>query len=86
MRVDRKNSCELWIQGPVYDIGGKSYLARVTCTPWYNSGYPGGVKTAVSMPDDLITDRLNELYSHRPAKVDPAFHRAQLKSIGKDSW
>jgi hypothetical protein len=38
------------------------------------------------MPDDLITDRLNELYSHRPAKVDPAFHRAQLKSIGKDSW
>jgi hypothetical protein len=95
-------------------------VARVTCTPWYNSGYTGGVKTAVSMPDDLfrlaeaaarrlrvsrsqfyataisefldrqqtnvITDRLNELYSHRPAKVDPAFHRAQLRSIGKDSW
>ena len=33
-----------------------------------------------------ITRRLNEVYSRRPAKVDPAVARAQLKSLPKDSW
>ena len=33
-----------------------------------------------------VTERLNELYSRRPAKVDPALHRAQLKSLEKDAW
>jgi predicted transcriptional regulator len=33
-----------------------------------------------------ITERLNEVYSGRPAKVDPALNRAQLRSLGKDSW
>ncbi len=33
-----------------------------------------------------ITDRLNEVYSRRLAKVDPALQRAQLKSIDKDFW
>jgi metal-responsive CopG/Arc/MetJ family transcriptional regulator len=33
-----------------------------------------------------VTERLNEVYSRRPAKVDSALHRAQLKSIEKDSW
>jgi len=33
-----------------------------------------------------VTERLNEVYSHRPAKVDSALHRAQLKSLEKDSW
>jgi metal-responsive CopG/Arc/MetJ family transcriptional regulator len=33
-----------------------------------------------------ITERLNEVYSRRPAKVDPALHRAQLRSLDKDSW
>jgi metal-responsive CopG/Arc/MetJ family transcriptional regulator len=32
-----------------------------------------------------ITERLNDVYSRRPAKVDSALHRAQLKSIEKDS-
>jgi predicted transcriptional regulator len=79
-----------------------------------------GVKTAVSVPDDLfraaelaarslrvsrsrlyatalseflnrrqagaVTERLNEVYSRRPAKVDSALHRAQLRSLEKDSW
>jgi predicted transcriptional regulator len=35
---------------------------------------------------DAVTERLNEVYSRRPAKVDPALHRAQLKSLDKDSW
>lgn len=35
---------------------------------------------------DSITERLNRVYSRRSAKVDPALHRAQLKSISKDSW
>jgi metal-responsive CopG/Arc/MetJ family transcriptional regulator len=33
-----------------------------------------------------VTERLNEVYSRRPAKVDSALHRAQLSSIEKDSW
>jgi predicted transcriptional regulator len=33
-----------------------------------------------------ITQRLDEAYSRRPAKVDSALHRAQLRSIDKDSW
>jgi metal-responsive CopG/Arc/MetJ family transcriptional regulator len=33
-----------------------------------------------------ITERLNELYSGTPAKLDPALHLAQLKSLEKDSW
>ena len=32
------------------------------------------------------TVRLNELYSRRPAKVDVALHRAQIKSLDKDCW
>ena len=86
----------------------------------YNSGYTSGMKTAVSVPDDLfrlaeaaarrlrvsrsqlyatalsefldrqqnnaVTERLNEVYSRRPAKVDSALHRAQMRSLNKDSW
>ena len=33
-----------------------------------------------------ITQRLNEVYSRHPAKVDSGLHRAQLKSLAKDSW
>jgi metal-responsive CopG/Arc/MetJ family transcriptional regulator len=29
---------------------------------------------------DEVTERLNEVYSRRPAKVDPALHSAQLRS------
>lgn len=36
--------------------------------------------------DSAITERLNQVYSRRSAKVDPAFHRAQLKSLEKESW
>ena len=35
---------------------------------------------------DAVTERLNEVYARRPAKVDPALHRAQLRSLDKDSW
>lgn len=35
---------------------------------------------------DAVTDRLNEVYSRRIAKVDPLLHRAQLNSVDKDSW
>lgn len=33
-----------------------------------------------------ITERLNEVYALRRARVDPALQRAQLKSLDKDSW
>jgi hypothetical protein len=86
----------------------------------YNSGYTLGMKTAISVPDDLfrlaeatarrlqvsrselyakalaeflerqhdhaITERLNQVYSHHPAKVDPALHRAQMDSLQKEDW
>jgi metal-responsive CopG/Arc/MetJ family transcriptional regulator len=35
---------------------------------------------------NAVTERLNEVYSRRTAKVDSALHRAQLKSVEKDSW
>ena len=37
-------------------------------------------------PSQSITERLNEVYSRRPAKVDPALHRAQLKAVSRDRW
>jgi len=33
-----------------------------------------------------ITERLNDVYSRRTAKVDSGLHRAQLKSLEKDAW
>jgi len=33
-----------------------------------------------------ITERLNQVYSRRPAKLEPGFNRAQLKSLEKDVW
>jgi metal-responsive CopG/Arc/MetJ family transcriptional regulator len=35
---------------------------------------------------NTITERLNNLYSRRPAKVDSGLQRAQLKSLKKDAW
>ena len=35
---------------------------------------------------NAVTERLNEVYSRRPAKLDPALHRAQLRSLDKGSW
>ena len=35
---------------------------------------------------NAVTERLNAVYSRRPAKVDSGLHRAQLKSLEKDAW
>ena len=35
---------------------------------------------------EKITAALNEVYSASPARVDPALHKAQLKSLPKESW
>lgn len=35
---------------------------------------------------NAITERLNDVYSRMPAKVEPALERAQLKSLQKDAW
>jgi metal-responsive CopG/Arc/MetJ family transcriptional regulator len=35
---------------------------------------------------DSVTERLNAVYSRRPAKVDLALLRAQMQSLDKDSW
>jgi predicted transcriptional regulator len=39
-----------------------------------------------SQREDSITERLNDLYSRRTAKLDPGLQRAQLKSLEKDTW
>jgi hypothetical protein len=33
-----------------------------------------------------VTERLNESYSSRPAKIDAALQRAKIKSLDQDSW
>jgi metal-responsive CopG/Arc/MetJ family transcriptional regulator len=35
---------------------------------------------------NAITERLNDVYSQHPAKVDSALNRAQLKSLEKNRW
>lgn len=35
---------------------------------------------------DAVTERLNAVYSRQPSRVDPAFLRAQIQSLDKDSW
>ena len=50
--------------------------------PW-GTAAPGFTRRK---PPVTITERLNQVYSRRPAKLDPALHRAQLRSLGKDSW
>jgi metal-responsive CopG/Arc/MetJ family transcriptional regulator len=36
--------------------------------------------------DTAITERLNDVYSRHPAKLDPALNRAQLKLLQEDAW
>jgi metal-responsive CopG/Arc/MetJ family transcriptional regulator len=36
--------------------------------------------------DNAITERLNEVYARRSAKLDAGLHSAQVKSLGKDAW
>ena len=38
------------------------------------------------LDDNAVTQRLNDIYSQDPAKVDSALHRAQLKSLKKEVW
>jgi predicted transcriptional regulator len=35
---------------------------------------------------DRVTEGLNEVYAGASAKIDAALHRAQLKSLGDNSW
>ncbi len=35
---------------------------------------------------NTVTQRLNDLYSRKPAKVDPALYAAQLRTLDKDPW
>jgi predicted transcriptional regulator len=35
---------------------------------------------------EAVTERLNEVYARRRAKVDSALHGAQVRSLDKDSW
>jgi hypothetical protein len=39
-----------------------------------------------SQDGNAITERLNDVYSRHPAKVDSGLRRAQLKSLEKDAW
>lgn len=33
-----------------------------------------------------VTAKLNEVYSRRPSRLDPALQRAQVESLKKDAW
>jgi metal-responsive CopG/Arc/MetJ family transcriptional regulator len=35
---------------------------------------------------NAITERVNDVYSRRPAQVDSGLHRSQMKSLEKDAW
>ena len=35
---------------------------------------------------ETVTERLNEVYTDASAKVETALHRAQIKSLGDNSW
>ena len=37
-------------------------------------------------PAESITQRLDQIYSRQPARVDAALHRAQLKSVSRERW
>ena len=39
-----------------------------------------------SQDRNTVTERLNEVYSRRSAKLDSGLHRAQLESLKKDVW
>ncbi len=41
---------------------------------------------AMAIAEFLNTERLNEVYSRRTATVGGTLHRAQLRSVEKDSW
>jgi metal-responsive CopG/Arc/MetJ family transcriptional regulator len=36
--------------------------------------------------DRTVTERLNQVYAGRTAKLDPGLHRAQLESLEKEVW
>jgi predicted transcriptional regulator len=36
--------------------------------------------------ENSITERLNDVYSGRAAKLDSGLHRAQLRSLANDDW
>jgi len=36
--------------------------------------------------ENSITERLNDVYSGRAAKLDSGLHSAQRKSLAKDDW
>lgn len=36
--------------------------------------------------DNAITERLNQVYARRSAKLDSGLHRAQMKSLRKEEW
>ena len=35
---------------------------------------------------EKVTARLNRVYADKPEGIDPVLHRAQLRSIGNETW
>jgi hypothetical protein len=46
----------------------------------------GRAVKGVRQQAEVVTKLLNQIYARRPAKIDPAFKRAQLRSLDKGSW
>ena len=49
--------------------------------------YANAIASYLKQHDEkAITERLNDVYSRRRAKVDSGLDRAQLKSLKKEAW
>jgi len=40
----------------------------------------------VPSKDDLITDRLNEIYNELDSSLEPCYMMAQIEVLGSDDW
>ncbi|MGA3187319.1 MAG: hypothetical protein ABSF22_09425 [Bryobacteraceae bacterium] len=56
---------------------------RLTRSALYAKAIAGFLK---DQKGSAITERLNEIYSGNPAKVDFRLHDAQMKTLKKDAW
>ena len=48
--------------------------------------YSRALEEFLARHDEEITRRLNEVYAHEPATIDPAISRLAARSLPKESW
>ena len=60
-----------------------AYRVRVSRSEFYARAIAQYLKFEQS---ESVTERLNDLYSRRPAKLTSALHKAQIRSLKKEKW